>query len=89
MPIGTSGRPRLGFDASALSSAASRRRPLTPEPPQLDWHTRSGIVLANVIGERDVAEPLEGFTVVEMTVAVQGPAAGLYLRDMGAEVIKV
>jgi len=34
-------------------------------------------------------EPLEGFTVIEMTVAVQGPAAGLYLRDMGAEVIKV
>lgn len=34
-------------------------------------------------------EPLEGITVVEMTVAVQGPAAGLYLRDMGAEVIKV
>lgn len=34
-------------------------------------------------------QPLEGLTVVEMTVAVQGPAAGLYLRDMGAEVIKV
>ena len=34
-------------------------------------------------------EPLEGYTVVEMTIAVQGPAAGLYLRDMGAEVIKV
>ena len=34
-------------------------------------------------------EPLQGVTVVEMTIAVQGPAAGLYLRDMGAEVIKV
>jgi crotonobetainyl-CoA:carnitine CoA-transferase CaiB-like acyl-CoA transferase len=34
-------------------------------------------------------EPLEGYTVVELTVAVQGPAAALYLRDMGAEVIKV
>ena len=34
-------------------------------------------------------EPLEGIVVVEMTIAVQGPAAGLYLRDMGAEVIKV
>jgi crotonobetainyl-CoA:carnitine CoA-transferase CaiB-like acyl-CoA transferase len=34
-------------------------------------------------------EPLEGMIVVEMTVAVQGPAAALYLRDMGAEVIKV
>ncbi len=36
-----------------------------------------------------MAEPLEGFMVVEMAVAVQGPAAALYLRDMGAEVIKV
>ena len=34
-------------------------------------------------------EPLTGVTVVEMTIAVQGPAAGLYLRDMGADVIKV
>jgi formyl-CoA transferase len=36
-----------------------------------------------------VPEPLEGYTVVELAVAVQGPAAALYLRDMGAEVIKV
>ncbi len=34
-------------------------------------------------------EPLTGIRVVDMTIAVQGPAAGLYLRDMGAEVIKV
>ena len=34
-------------------------------------------------------EPLSGFRVVELALAVQGPAAGLYLRDMGAEVIKV
>ncbi|MEM7100959.1 MAG: CoA transferase [Pseudomonadota bacterium] len=34
-------------------------------------------------------EPLSGFRVVEMTIAVQGPAAGAYLADMGAEVIKV
>lgn len=34
-------------------------------------------------------EPLTGITVIEMTVAVQGPAAALYLRDMGADVIKV
>ncbi len=34
-------------------------------------------------------EPLEGITIVEMTIAVQGPAAALYLRDMGADVIKV
>ena len=36
-----------------------------------------------------MSEPLDGITVVEMTIAVQGPAAGLYFRDMGAEVIKV
>ena len=34
-------------------------------------------------------EPLSGIKVLEMTTALQGPAAGLYLRDMGAEVIKV
>ena len=34
-------------------------------------------------------EPLEGMTVIEMTIAVQGPAAALYLRDMGAQVIKI
>jgi crotonobetainyl-CoA:carnitine CoA-transferase CaiB-like acyl-CoA transferase len=34
-------------------------------------------------------EPLTGIVVVEMTLAVQGPAAGVYLRDMGASVIKV
>jgi formyl-CoA transferase len=34
-------------------------------------------------------EPLSGIRVVEVTLAVQGPAAGLYLRDMGADVIKV
>ena len=36
-----------------------------------------------------MSEPLDGITVIEMTIAVQGPAAALYLRDMGAEVIKV
>lgn len=34
-------------------------------------------------------EPLSGIRVVEMTIAVQGPAAGVYLRDMGAEVVKI
>ncbi|MBX3705086.1 MAG: CoA transferase [Pseudomonadales bacterium] len=34
-------------------------------------------------------EPLAGIRVVEMTLAVQGPVAGVFLRDMGAEVIKV
>ncbi|MDE0349081.1 MAG: CoA transferase [Gammaproteobacteria bacterium] len=34
-------------------------------------------------------EPLSGITVVEMAVALQGPSAALYLRDQGAEVIKI
>ena len=33
--------------------------------------------------------PLTGMTVVDMTVAVQGPHAGAYLADMGADVVKV
>jgi crotonobetainyl-CoA:carnitine CoA-transferase CaiB-like acyl-CoA transferase len=38
----------------------------------------------------DVSQgPLTGITVVDMTVAVQGPHAGAYLSDMGADVIKV
>jgi crotonobetainyl-CoA:carnitine CoA-transferase CaiB-like acyl-CoA transferase len=36
-----------------------------------------------------MAEPLTGFRIGEMTIAVQGPAAGVFLADMGAEVIKV
>jgi len=36
-----------------------------------------------------MTEPLAGIRVVEMTLAIQGPAAGVYLTDMGAEVIKV
>ena len=33
--------------------------------------------------------PLTGMTVVDMTVAIQGPHAGAYLADMGADVVKV
>src|SRR5215211_381567 len=33
--------------------------------------------------------PLEGIRVVEMAVAVQGPAAAGFMADMGADVIKV
>ena len=33
--------------------------------------------------------PLAGIRVVEMSVAIQAPAAGMYLADMGAEVIKI
>jgi crotonobetainyl-CoA:carnitine CoA-transferase CaiB-like acyl-CoA transferase len=33
--------------------------------------------------------PLTGITVVDITVAIQGPHAGAYLADMGADVIKV
>ncbi|MCY3792880.1 MAG: CoA transferase, partial [Gammaproteobacteria bacterium] len=34
-------------------------------------------------------QPLSGFRVVEMGTAIQGPLAGVYLSDMGAEVIKI
>ncbi len=34
-------------------------------------------------------EPLEGIKVVELARALQGPVAGQYLADMGADVIKV
>ncbi len=38
----------------------------------------------------DVSQgPLTGLTVVDMTIAVQGPHAGAYLADMGADVVKV
>jgi crotonobetainyl-CoA:carnitine CoA-transferase CaiB-like acyl-CoA transferase len=33
--------------------------------------------------------PLTGIRVVEMTTAIQGPAAGVYLSDCGAEVLKI
>src|SRR6476659_2176868 len=33
--------------------------------------------------------PLTGMTVVDMTIAIQGPHAGAYLADMGADVVKV
>jgi crotonobetainyl-CoA:carnitine CoA-transferase CaiB-like acyl-CoA transferase len=33
--------------------------------------------------------PLTGITVVDMTVAIQGPHAAAYLADMGADVVKV
>jgi crotonobetainyl-CoA:carnitine CoA-transferase CaiB-like acyl-CoA transferase len=36
-----------------------------------------------------MVEALSGIRVLEMTTAIQGPAAALYLADMGAEVIKV
>ena len=36
-----------------------------------------------------MVEPLTGFRVVELAGALQGPAAGGFLQDMGAEVIKV
>ncbi len=34
-------------------------------------------------------EPLEGLRVVELGTAIQGPAAALFLSDMGAEVVKI
>ena len=37
----------------------------------------------------EMSSPLSHLRVVEMATAIQGPAAGLFLSDMGAEVIKV
>ena len=36
-----------------------------------------------------MTQPLSGLRVVEMSTALQGPAAALYLSDMGADVIKI
>lgn len=36
-----------------------------------------------------MTQPLSGYRVVEMGTAIQGPAAGVYLSDMGADVIKI
>ena len=43
----------------------------------------------SVTGSEQKLEPLSGITVLDMTTALQGPAAGVFLRDMGAEVIKI
>ena len=36
-----------------------------------------------------MALPLEGLRVIELSVWIMGPTAGMILADMGAEVIKV
>ena len=36
-----------------------------------------------------MVQPLSDISVVEMGTAIMGPAAGIYLSDMGADVIKV
>jgi crotonobetainyl-CoA:carnitine CoA-transferase CaiB-like acyl-CoA transferase len=36
-----------------------------------------------------MSAPLEGIRVVELAIAIQGPAAGLHFANMGADVIKV
>ncbi len=43
----------------------------------------------DLAGDPAGIEPLSGMLVVEMALAVQGPAAALYLCDMGAQGIKV
>ena len=36
-----------------------------------------------------MAEPLDGYRVVELSTGILGPLAGAYLAEMGAEVVKV
>ena len=51
---------------------------------------RSVVAGDHRLGEPDLRNgPLTGITVVDMTVAIQGPHAAAYLADMGAEVVKV
>lgn len=56
-------------------------------------HLKTSARLQSFVSASEVAAgqdgPLAGVKVVEWTTAVQGPAAGQYLRDMGAEVIKI
>lgn len=43
----------------------------------------------NYLGETRMGKPLAGIKVVEIAQEIQGPFAGLYLSDLGAEVTKV
>ena len=36
-----------------------------------------------------MAKPLEGIKVIEIGQEIQGPFAGLFLADLGADVVKV
>ena len=49
----------------------------------------AGHMRCSPAAEQSADGPLKGVLVVEWTTAVQGPAAGQYLSDMGASVIKI
>jgi hypothetical protein len=49
----------------------------------------AGHMRCSPAAEQSADGPLKGVVVVEWTTAVQGPAAGQYLSDMGASVIKI
>ncbi|MEQ8516191.1 MAG: CoA transferase, partial [Chromatocurvus sp.] len=55
------------------------------------WSGGPGLAQANRDGSKmqQSALPLEGIRVVEFTHMVMGPAVGVILADLGAEVIKV
>lgn len=57
---------------------------------ELPWTIRPG-VRSRAVGDplQHVDAPLTGLTVIEVTSRLQGPLAGLLLRSLGADVIKV
>jgi len=56
---------------------------------QLSSHLEQPASASAAASSLDEDGALAGTLVVELTTAIQGPAAGQYLRDMGAEVIKI
>jgi crotonobetainyl-CoA:carnitine CoA-transferase CaiB-like acyl-CoA transferase len=66
--------------------------PVTPSPADPADGTTAGAT-ADATTDATAGDlrhgPLTGITVVDVTVAIQGPHASAYLVDMGAEVVKV
>ncbi len=58
---------------------------------RVHMYTQPSGLIENKERERELAmvQPLSDICVVEMGTAIMGPAAGIYLSDMGADVIKI
>ena len=73
-----------------MSRRRGRRPPRGSGPPGPGVLSRPWSIAIDQPGAPDLSDgPLSGIVVVDMTVAIQGPHAGAYLADMGADVIKV